>query len=49
LLRGQFERRGFTYDSYGHAADANLDARPLLDPGSTSDMKILDEIMEESF
>ncbi|MDA4121105.1 MAG: FAD-binding oxidoreductase [Thaumarchaeota archaeon] len=49
LLRGQFERRGLTYISYGHAADANLHARPLLDPSSTSDMKILDEIMEESF
>jgi FAD/FMN-containing dehydrogenase len=49
LLRGQFERRGLTYISYGHAADANLHARPLLDPTSTSDMKILDELMEESF
>jgi FAD/FMN-containing dehydrogenase len=49
LLRDQFERRGLGYISYGHAADANLHARPFLDPGSADDMKTLGELMEECF
>ncbi len=49
LLRDQFERRGLTYITYGHAADANLHSRPLLDPNSRADMGILDELMQECF
>ncbi len=49
LLKDQFERRGLTYISYGHAGDANLHARPLLDPDLRSDRAVLEEIMEESF
>ncbi len=49
LLRGQFERRGLTYISYGHAGDANLHARPLLDPNSPAGRRTLDELMEECF
>jgi FAD/FMN-containing dehydrogenase len=44
-----FERRGLDYISYGHAGDANLHMRPLLDSHSASDMRILQEIMAESF
>jgi FAD/FMN-containing dehydrogenase len=49
LLRDQFERRGLGYISYGHAWDANLHARPLLDPSLSSERRMLEEIMEESF
>jgi len=49
LLKDQFEKRGLGYISYGHACDANLHARPLLDPSLPMDRKMLEEIMEESF
>ena len=49
LLRGQFESRGLQYISYGHAGDANLHMRPLLDPGSPAERRMLGEIMEECF
>jgi FAD/FMN-containing dehydrogenase len=49
LLVDQFEGRGLSYVIYGHAADANLHARPLLDPDSPREMGILGEIMEECF
>ncbi|HYB45717.1 MAG TPA: FAD-binding oxidoreductase [Nitrososphaerales archaeon] len=49
LVAGEFERRGLDYISYGHAGDANLHMRPLLDSKSTADMHILDEIMAECF
>jgi FAD/FMN-containing dehydrogenase len=49
LLKDQFERRGLNYISYGHAWDANLHARPLLDPSLPSERRMLEEIMEESF
>lgn len=49
LLREQFEGRGLTYISYGHAGDANLHMRPFLDPGSSSDRTVLREIMEDCF
>jgi len=49
LLVDSFESRGLDYISYGHAGDANLHMRPLLDPTSDSDVRILREIMEESF
>jgi FAD/FMN-containing dehydrogenase len=49
LLKDQFEKRGLGYVSYGHACDANLHARPLLDPSLPSERRTLEEIMEESF
>jgi FAD/FMN-containing dehydrogenase len=49
LLMEQFEKRGLEYISYGHAGDANLHARPLLDVSEPMGMKVLDEIMEECF
>jgi len=49
LLKDQFDRRGLGYISYGHAWDANLHARPLLDPSLPSERRMLEEIMEESF
>ncbi len=49
LLVDQFERRGLSHIIYGHAADANLHARPLLDPDSPRERGILEEIMEECF
>lgn len=49
LLLDQFEKRGLRYISYGHAGDANLHARPFLDPRTSGDMKILDELMEDCF
>ncbi len=49
LVRDQFERKGLGYISYGHAGDANLHMRPFLDPGSSSEMSVLKEIMEECF
>ncbi|MDA4124627.1 MAG: FAD-binding oxidoreductase [Thaumarchaeota archaeon] len=49
LLVYQFESRGLSHMIYGHAADANLHARPLLDPDSSRERRILEEIMEESF
>jgi FAD/FMN-containing dehydrogenase len=49
LLTDQFERRGLEYISYGHAGDANLHARPLLDISEPKGRSILDELMEECF
>jgi FAD/FMN-containing dehydrogenase len=49
LLKDQFESRGLSYISYGHAGDANLHTRPLLDPDSSADRGTLEEIMEECF
>ncbi len=49
FLVGEFERKGLDYISYGHAGDANLHMRPLLDSRSPADMRILQGIMEETF
>jgi FAD/FMN-containing dehydrogenase len=49
LLMDSFERRGLEYISYGHAGDANLHSRPLLDVSERSGRAMLDEIMEECF
>jgi FAD/FMN-containing dehydrogenase len=49
LLVDQFTRRGLEYISYGHAGDANLHARPLLDISERSGRTTLDELMEECF
>jgi FAD/FMN-containing dehydrogenase len=49
LLTDEFGRRGLEYISYGHAGDANLHARPLMDISERSGMSMLDEMMEECF
>jgi glycolate dehydrogenase FAD-linked subunit len=49
LLVDQFERRGLEYISYGHAGDANLHARPLLDLTEPGQRAVLDELMEDCF
>lgn len=49
FMMGQFEGRGLEYISYGHAGDANLHMRPLLDRDSPHDRRILEGLMEESF
>jgi len=49
LLSDQFGRRGLEYISYGHAGDANLHARPLLDPTQAKDMRVLEELMKDCF
>jgi FAD/FMN-containing dehydrogenase len=49
LLVDQFEKRNLEFISYGHAGDANLHARPLIDIAEPSGRRMLEEIMEESF
>jgi FAD/FMN-containing dehydrogenase len=49
LLTDQFEKRGLEYITYGHAGDANLHARPFLDPALRSEMSTLDGLMEDCF
>ena len=49
VLRDAFERRGLEYISYGHAGDANLHARPLLDITERGGRAMLEDIMEECF
>ncbi|MDV3293532.1 MAG: hypothetical protein LYZ70_04615, partial [Nitrososphaerales archaeon] len=49
LLLGAFGRRGLEYISYGHAGDANLHMRPLLDPNSPADRRVLEGLMSECF
>jgi FAD/FMN-containing dehydrogenase len=49
LLTDQFSRRGLEYISYGHAGDANLHARPLLDVTERPGRRTLDELMEDCF
>jgi glycolate oxidase len=49
LLVDQFGKRGLEYIVYGHAGDANLHARPLLDPADPRDRKIIEDMMVECF
>ncbi|MDE1853702.1 MAG: FAD-binding oxidoreductase [Thaumarchaeota archaeon] len=49
LLAEQLGKRGLEYIVYGHAGDANLHARPLLDPGDAKDMKMADDLMADCF
>ncbi len=49
LLMDAFGRRGLDYISYGHAGDANLHARPLLDISNPKGRATLGELMEECF
>jgi glycolate oxidase len=46
LLVDTFESKGLEYIMYGHAGDANLHARPLMDP---ADRRAMDLLMEECF
>ena len=49
VLTDEFGKRGLEYISYGHAGDANLHARPLLDISERSGRSMLDELMEDCF
>jgi FAD/FMN-containing dehydrogenase len=49
VLCQEFEKRGLEYVLYGHAGDANLHGRPILDPRSEGDMGLLRDLMEECF
>jgi len=49
LLMDQFGSRGLEYISYGHAGDANIHARPLLDISEPAGRSVLDELMEDCF
>ena len=44
-----FESRGLQYITYGHAGDANLHMRPLLDPEGPGGRRVLRELMQECF
>jgi FAD/FMN-containing dehydrogenase len=49
FMQDTFEGNGLDYISYGHAGDANLHMRPLLDPKKSSDLKLLKDLMESVF
>jgi len=49
LLMDEFGKRGLEYISYGHAGDANLHSRPLLDISEQKGRGVLEELMEECF
>jgi FAD/FMN-containing dehydrogenase len=49
LLTDEFGRRGLEFISYGHAGDANLHSRPLLDPSGSNGRSMLDDLMEDCF
>jgi FAD/FMN-containing dehydrogenase len=49
LLMDEFGKRGLEYISYGHAGDANLHSRPLLDISEPGGMSVLNGLMEDCF
>ena len=49
LLVDQFAKRGLDFVLYGHAGDANLHARPLLDLTEEKDRATLGDLMEDCF
>jgi FAD/FMN-containing dehydrogenase len=49
ILVGQYERRGMEFIMYGHAGDANLHTRPLLDLSDSKDQRAFEEITDELF
>ena len=49
FARDTLESRGLEYIMYGHAGDANLHMRPLLDPGSATERRLHGDLMEEFF
>ena len=49
LLVTEFEGMGLEYILYGHAGDANLHARPMLDPADPLGAKSLGSLMDDCF
>jgi FAD/FMN-containing dehydrogenase len=49
LVETTFTDLGLEFISYGHAGDANLHVRPLLDPSDGRDKQLLSEIMRSCF
>ena len=49
VLTGQFGSRGLGYIMYGHAGDANLHARPLVDQSDLAGAKAMRGLMDECF
>ncbi len=49
FLETTFSGLGLQFISYGHAGDANLHIRPLLDLDESKDRRLLDEIMRDCF
>ncbi len=49
FLETTFSRLGLEFISYGHAGDANLHVRPLLNLRESKDRRILDDIMQSCF
>ncbi|HKT22551.1 MAG TPA: FAD-linked oxidase C-terminal domain-containing protein, partial [Nitrososphaerales archaeon] len=49
LLTERFRRLGLEYIMYGHAGDANLHARPLVDPSDPGGAKAMRGLMEDCF
>ncbi len=49
FLETTFSGLGLQFISYGHAGDANLHVRPLLDLSESKDRRLLDEIMRSCF
>ena len=49
LLVTEFESRGLEYIMYGHAGDANLHARPLMDPSGPGGERAIEDLMEDCF
>ena len=49
FMQATFESHGLEYISYGHAGDANLHMRPLLDPTDSSDLHLLNDLMRSVF
>jgi glycolate oxidase len=49
LITGEFESRGLDYIVYGHAGDANLHARPLVEPQSPKGEGVMEDLMAACF
>lgn len=49
MMTSLFESKGLEYISYGHAGDANLHMRPMLDVESEGGRRALHELMQASF
>jgi len=49
FLESTFSGLGLEFISYGHAGDANLHVRPLLDLAEGKDKRLLDDIMTRCF
>jgi glycolate oxidase len=49
LLAGEFESSGLDYIVYGHAGDANLHARPLVEPQGAKGAGVMEDLMAACF